>query len=243
MSFHTFTQLTLSEQLQRFWEIEEVSTSRTPTTEEVHCENYFQQTHSRDARGRFLLRLPFLREPQLPGSYEIARSQFLRSEQRFRKDRDLSQAYSKFIKEYLDLGHMEIVPHAELSCPDVYYISHHAILKHDKKIRVVFNASQKATSGKSLNDFLHVGPKLQTDLLTIITRWRFFKYVFTADIVKMFRQFHVSEPDINWLRILWRFNPEQQIQVYRLLTVTYGTASAPYQAIRCLRQLAQNGQE
>ena len=94
-------------------------------------------------------------------------------------------------------------------------------------IRVVFNASQKATSGKSLNDFLHVGPKLQTDLPTIITRWRFFKYVFTADIVKMFRQFRVSKPDTNWLRILWRFDPEQQLQVYLLLTLIGTLSSHP----------------
>ena len=35
----------------------------------------------------------------------------------------------------------------------------------------------------------------------------------------------------------------QRLQVYRLFTVTYGTASAPFQAIRCLRQLAQDGKE
>ena len=55
------------------------------------------------------------------------------------------------MKEYLDLGHMEIVSHAEISCPAVYYIPNHAILKYDKKIGVVFNAFQKASTRKFEN--------------------------------------------------------------------------------------------
>ena len=54
----------------------------------------------------------------------------------------LSAAYSTFMQEYLDLNHMEAVPEEELDKIAAYYIPHHAILKN-KKIRVVFNASQQ----------------------------------------------------------------------------------------------------
>ena len=54
----------------------------------------------------------------------------------------------------------------------------------------------------------------------------------------MFRQFLLDEKDRDWLRIFWRENPEQELGTYRMRTVVYGTACAPYQAIRTLHQLA-----
>ena len=54
----------------------------------------------------------------------------------------------------------------------------------------------------------------------------------------MFRQFRIHPDDADWQRILWRQSPEECLRVFRLLTVTYGTAPAPYLAIRILRQLA-----
>ncbi|KAL7286993.1 hypothetical protein TKK_0018791 [Trichogramma kaykai] len=48
---------------------------------------------------------------------------------------------------------------------DVAYLPHHAVV--NKKLRVVFNASQKVANNKSLNDFMHTGPKLQQEISTI----------------------------------------------------------------------------
>ena len=39
---------------------------------------------------------------------------------------------------------------------------------------------------------------------------------------------------------LWRENQNEPIKVYKLNTVTYGTACAPFLAIRILHQLAQD---
>jgi len=54
----------------------------------------------------------------------------------------------------------------------------------------------------------------------------------------MYRQFKVADSDVNFQRIVWRESPDDPIEDYKLLTVTYGTASAPYLATRCLKQLA-----
>jgi len=56
----------------------------------------------------------------------------------------------------------------------------------------------------------------------------------------MFRQIQVHEEDIDLQRILWREDPSDEVREYRLLTVTYGTTSAPYLAIRTLLQLASD---
>ncbi|XP_011859671.1 PREDICTED: uncharacterized protein LOC105557115 [Vollenhovia emeryi] len=60
----------------------------------------------------------------------------------------------------------------------------------------------------------------------------------SADIAAMFRQIIVREEDRALQRILWRTSQTQQIRTYQLNTVTYGTAPAPYPAMRCLQQLA-----
>lgn len=56
----------------------------------------------------------------------------------------------------------------------------------------------------------------------------------------MFRQIRIHQEDATWQRILSRESPEQILREYQLLTVTYGTASMPYLAIRVLQQLAED---
>ena len=123
-----------------------------------------------------------------------------------------------------------------------YCLPNHAVVSSDgrKKLRVVFNAPQAAPSGLSLNDCLHQGETLQSNICTILIRWRMFRYVFTADIVKMFRQIMVDHADAIWQRILWRRAPDEEVRDLWLLTVTYGTASAPILALRVLKQLAED---
>lgn len=62
----------------------------------------------------------------------------------------------------------------------------------------------------------------------------------SADIAKMYRQIWVHPEDRCLQRILWRKTPDQPIVTYELNTVTYGTASAPFLATRCLQQLIED---
>ncbi|CAB0033670.1 unnamed protein product [Trichogramma brassicae] len=59
----------------------------------------------------------------------------------------------------------------------------------------------------------------------------------------MFRQIRVHEDDIDWQRVLWRASPAHPIRAFRCTTVTYGTAAAPFLALRVMKQLAENGRE
>ena len=173
MSHHASSDESLKLQLQQFWEVEEISSARTLTPAEEECEKHFLETHYRDAEGRFVVRLPFSRTAEFPGSRSIAKTRFLQTESRMRKDSKLSSAYLKFMQEYLDLGHMEPAPDDTLcEMTKTFYMPHHGIFKRDgsDKIRVVFNASQRSKGGYSLNDCLHTGPKLQKDLYNILTR-------------------------------------------------------------------------
>ncbi|XP_070854689.1 uncharacterized protein [Drosophila suzukii] len=176
----------------KFWEVENIPTKRLKESDS-YCESNFLQTTTRDASDRYVLTLPF-REPEnfgskLGHSRSIALDQFLRNENRFKRDFPLKEQYDSVIQEYLDLGHMREVP-PSYDSPS-YYLPHQAVVKPEStttKLRVVFNASSPSANGTSLNDILHAGPVLQSDLTFQILKWRYFQYVFSANITKMYRQ-------------------------------------------------------
>ena len=226
--------------LSRFWEVEDLSTQLPLTPAEQSCLDHFQDTMSRQEDGRFVVRLPFrIQNPIFPGSRNIAFLCWSRTSKKFESVPEFKAAYDKFMNEYLDLGDMQVVPKSEIDIEQVYYIPHHAIFESENnKIRVVFNASQKAFNKVSLNDALHQGPKLQQDLVVIILRWRFFKFVFMADIVKMYRQIYIDSRDRKWLRILYDFG--EGVRDFELNTVTYGTNCAPFQALKVMKTIAES---
>ncbi|XP_024872049.1 uncharacterized protein LOC112454731 [Temnothorax curvispinosus] len=238
----TITNGDLNEQLERFWEIERCELERNLTPEEVACEKHFESTTYRDENGRFVVSLPLKGEIKSLGDSEYNAMKSLKSmERRFAKDPILHQRYLDFLQEYESMGHMELVPENQEDPDVVYYLPHHGVTRKESdttKLRVVFNASCRTSSGVSLNDLLIVGPETQPELSDHLLRLRQDDYVLTADIVKMFRQIKIAPRDRALLRILWRKNIQAPIRKKQLTTVTYGTASAAYQAKRCLKQLA-----
>src|SRR5436190_20009204 len=133
--------------------------------------------------------------------------------------------------------------HAKFSNNEVrVYLPHHSVIKESSsttKTRVVFDASSKGSKGKSLNDALYKGPVLQSDLFTIIIRFRSFKYVLCADIKKMYRQILIHKDQFPLQTVLWRESPREEIEEYELVTVTYGTKPASFIAVRCIQELAE----
>lgn len=191
-----------------------------------------------------MVRLPFRSDPpfEIGDSYTIALLHYTKNERRFSNKPALAAEYHKFLSEYEAMGHMERVCDSASHVKPVY-IPHHPVLRESSsttRLRVVFNASSITSNGTTLNDFLLVGPKLQRDIISIMLGWRQHRYVYIADIAKMFRQILVHPDDADYQRIVWRPDCADSVQNYRLLTVTYGMACAPYLALRVLLQLAQD---
>ncbi|XP_068991458.1 uncharacterized protein [Neodiprion pinetum] len=230
--------------VQQFWKQEEVSKPLALTSEEERCEQHFRETVSRTASGRYVVRLPLKdNSVELGNSRNPAHQMLLRLEKRFGSDAKLKEAYSSFLREYRELGHMRRAINTPEDNSRVFYLPHQGVVRDSSsttKLRVVFNGSQRTNLGLSLNDNLLVGPKVQTDLADVLLRWRQYPVAFSSDIVKMYRQILVHNDDQDFQRILWREEPELPIEEYQLTTVTYGLASAPYLAIRVLHQLVQD---
>ena len=171
--------VTVDHELTKFWETEDVPSSSRLTHEEQACWDHFNQTCTRNDERRFVVRLPFLKPPSVTDTQRIAKTNFRRLERRFCKEPDLVKAYVAFMEEYRELGHMEVVPPDKVMKSDPYYFAHQPVFKKDasKKIRVVLNASQLNAEGVSHNSLLHIGPKLQVDILILITRWSFLSVI------------------------------------------------------------------
>ncbi|KAH9637857.1 hypothetical protein HF086_005515 [Spodoptera exigua] len=180
--------------LSKYWEIEDVepSSSSSLTSEEQYCEEFYQQTTRRLDTGRYEVGIPMKPEyeNQLGSSKSKAIAQFKQLERKMCNNLLFSESYKSFMSEYQQLGHMCKADNVDESKP-AFYLPHHGVIKLDStttKLRVVFNASSKSSSGKSLNDLMCCGPNLQKDLMTLILNWRTYKYVMTADIEKTYRQ-------------------------------------------------------
>ena len=108
---------------------------------------------------------------------------------------------------------------------------------------MVFDASIKSESEKSLNNVLMVGPTIQRAFFDIVTRFRQHAHVLSADVFKMFRQVNVTEEHCKYQKIMWRFDFSEPIRTYQLNTVTYVQASFSFLAIRALHQAALEAKE
>lgn len=238
----------LQELLKRFWTIEEQVFDVESTPSDDDCETHFAETHARNMEGRYVVKLPFRDNVNDLGESRMqAEKRFMMLERRLIKNPEIKQMYDAFIDEYLALGHgVEIDSSDKNDSEFVYYLPHHCVVKPDSsstKLRVVFDASAKSESGLSLNDVMKVGPTVQSSLFDIILRFRTFKYTFSADVPKMYRQILVHEQDRKFQRILFRKCEYEPLREIELKTVTYGTAAAPFLATRSLNQLADDESE
>ncbi|XP_075157681.1 uncharacterized protein LOC142230948 [Haematobia irritans] len=149
------------------------------SADDEFCESLYDTTTARNSEGRYIVRLPFKSNfsVNIPigSSRPSALAQYTCQESVFRRHPEMHEEYSKILNEYLTLGHAEPTSSKEVIVKNSFrsfYLPHHAVYKPDStstKTRVVFHASKRSNSGNSLNDILHIGPRLQYFALKTVT--------------------------------------------------------------------------
>jgi len=236
----------LDDLLVRFWDMENIPQKAILSADDELAENIFKSTTKILQNGRFQVNLPLKSDGEhqkLGDSFTMAKKRFFTLERRFEKDPNLFLEYKNFIDDYISLGHARYVPLSlhNLNMDNKYFIPHLCVIRPDSvstKLRVVFDASARTSSGLSLNDVTLKGYQVQPDLFDILCKFRVYLFVLSADIEKMFRQVSINPDQTFLLNILWRNSPQEPLQCIELLTVTYGTNSAPFLATRVLKRLA-----
>ncbi|CAK1583524.1 unnamed protein product [Parnassius mnemosyne] len=232
--------------LTRFWELDTVAAKHSLSPEERACEQSFLTNTGRSENGSFVVSMPLKNDPSVLGeSFQMAKCRFLSLERKFLREPVFKDMYMEFMHEYERLGHM--TENKESSFGDLqqlnYFLPHHGVIRESSlttKLRTVFDASAVSSSGLSLNDIQMVGPTVQEDLYSILLRFRQHKYVITGDIEKMYRAIELNPAQRSLQQIIFRYDSSHPLKTYTLNTVTYGTASAPYLATKCLVSLASS---
>jgi hypothetical protein len=109
----------------------------------------------------------------LTNNYEAALLRLQSQDKSFRKkDPIILEAYSKVFKDYEKKGYIQKIPKSEVE--QQWFLPHFPVIKPSNdttKVRVVFDAAMKH-DGKSLNDSIRPGPKLQREIVNVLTRFR-----------------------------------------------------------------------
>ncbi|XP_077259737.1 uncharacterized protein LOC143896064 [Temnothorax americanus] len=121
----------LQDLLSRFWTQEEIPKSTTAelTEEEEECERHFLTTYSRDATGRYVVRLPLKINPSVLGDSKAKALGCLKNLfQRFSNQNTFQQLYENLLEKYLKMGHMKEVDASSAQNSVVNYLPHHGVL-------------------------------------------------------------------------------------------------------------------
>ncbi len=173
-----------------------------------------------------------------------SRSQAVRRFLSLERSLNNKNRFSEFdavIREYVDLQHAETVPLEDIKKPSskVFYLPMHAVYKRTStttKIRAVFDASARSTSGVSLNDTLLKGPTVHPPLIDVLLRFRLHRVAITADVSKMYRAIELVPDERDYHRFVWRSKPTDPLRDYRMMRVTFGVSASYFAANMSLKQ-------
>ena len=153
--------------------------------------------------------------------------------------------FNAVMQEYFDLAHAESVPAKDLEKPpeSVFYLPIHAVRKESSmttKIRAVFDASAKSSTGTSLNDTLLVGPTIHASLIDVLLRFRLYRVALTEDVSRMYRAVVLCESDRDFHRFVWRQKPDEPLRDFRMTRVTFGVSASSFAANMVVKRNALN---
>ena len=169
---------------------------------------------------------------ELPDNYRMALRRLENTEKRFKKSKDVAQAYNKCTERYVQKGYVTKVQEPERS-KSRCYLPHFLVLRPDKdttKMRIVFDASAKY-EGHSLNDLIYQGPKLQRELFDVLLRFTRQPVALLCDIAEMYLRIGLAHEGKPFHRFLWRrIDQDRQPDSYQFDRVVFGVNSSPFQA-------------
>ena len=220
----------LDNTLRSFWELESLGIEEVAN--DPVCDRFASTLQVEN--GRYQVSLPWREyHDDLPDNYSLSRRRLHSLLKRLQQNPEVLQEYDSIIREQLERGIVEEVKDPEVAPEVIHYLPHHAVTRQDKettKVRVVYDASARS-SGPSLNDCLHTGPKFNQRILEILLRFQSYPVGFIADIEKAFLMISVNPKDRDVLRFLWvkdPFSSEPKIVVLRFTRVVFGISASPF---------------
>ena len=219
--------------LRAFWELESLGIVDKPgqrmTAEERAAAAQVSETLE-VRNGRYRIGIPWKEgEPKFTNNYDVALVRLKSQEKSLnRKGPEVMEAYNKIFQDYEKKDYIRQVPQSEVE--KQWFLPHFPVVKEDRvttKVRVVFDAAAKH-DGKILNDAIWPRPKLQRDLVDVLTRFRRAPVALSADISEVFLQVELQEEDRPYHRFLWRdFDTSREPDLFEFQRLMFGNTASP----------------
>ena len=187
-SFH----ITLEEQVGNMWEFENRDVNDMGkvcySVEDQRVLDLWQSEIEFD-NGHYTLPIPWRQSrPSLPNNRYLAECRLHSQVKRLNK-MGLLDVYNDNVTKMVDNGYAARVPDSDLLLDDgsIWYLPHHHVTRQSKpgKIHVVFDCAAKYHD-VSLNNQCLQGPDLTNKLISVLLRFRLFKFAVMGDIEAMY---------------------------------------------------------
>jgi len=122
----TATTDSIQDDLSKLWELDKVPDVPTLSREDNQVIQDFVSTHSR-VDGRFMVKLPRVKEPPKLGDSRQQAMRRLLSNERSLLAKDKLDAFNSVLREYLQLGHAQVIPRDQLNSQPHFYLPVHGV--------------------------------------------------------------------------------------------------------------------
>lgn len=127
-------------------------------------------------------------------------------EKKLMQDESLAQAFQSVINDYISKEYIREVPDVEPKPSSEWFLPHFPVVRPEKsttKVRIVFDGSAQQ-GGTSLNSESLPGPKLQSDIVDILVKFRKESFVLVGEVTQMYHQRILRPVDRPLHRFLYR---------------------------------------
>ena len=225
----------LNKLLKQFWSLEAIGITpqvdRQLTPDERLAVNKVNET-LRFNGERYEVAVPWKDDrPHLPSNRQMAERRLRSVEKKLKQDESLAQAYQSVIDDYKSKGYIREVPEEEPKPSSEWFLPHFPVVRPEKattKVRIVFDGSAQQ-NGKSLNSESLPGPKLQSDIVDILVKFRKESFALVGDVTQMYHQLILRPVDRPLHRFLYRnLGCDESPRVYEFQRFIFGGCYCPF---------------
>ena len=199
----------------------------------------FNESYQKDKNGAVTVDLLWSGRARPKENALPALLNFERAEARMKAgDGELWKNFKATTDDWEELQVAVEIPEDEAQ--DGYYIPTFMVVRLDKtttQYRLIVNAAYEF-NGECINDLLDSGPNLMNTLLSVLTRFRTHRYVFTGDVSKMFLMVKVTERSQKYLRIYTR-RENGKVACLQATRHIFGLTCSPYNVMQTVRLEAE----
>ena len=178
----------------------------------------------------FNVKFPWLKDPTLlTDNYGQARKIAQGWEQKY-ADRGLTELANLTFSTMIEQGMVRPISKEECSrwSGPCHYVAVQGVESGSVStpLRLVTNTSLKGSNGLSPNDCLAKGPDLLQDPFDVWIRFRVYEQVLLSDVSKAYHRLRTGLVELHTRRVLWRFSPDEEWQIFGLLCLSFGDRPA-----------------